>query len=179
MVEQDVIERVTEPTDWVSSLVVVEKSNGKLRVCLDPRNLNKEIKCPHYTMPTLEDAVSKMADAKFFSKLDARSGYWQIGLEEKCSYLTTFNTPFGRYRFKRLPFGIICAQDLFQRKMDKIFENTPGVTPLIDDVIIHSRTREEHDHNLRTALDKASASNLQLNPEKLVVGATQVEFLDT
>ena len=176
MVEQDVIERVTEPTDWVSSLVVVEKSNGKLRVCLDPRNLNKEIKRPHYTMPTLEDAVSKMAGAKFFSKLDARSGYWQIGLEEKCSYLTTFNTPFGRYRFKRLPFGIICAQDLFQRKMDEIFENTPGVTPLIDDVIIHGRTREEHDHNLRTALDKASASNLRLNPEKLVVGATQVEY---
>ena len=176
MVEQDVIERVTEPTDWVSSLVVVEKPNGKLRICLDPRNLNKEIKRPHYTMPTLEDAVSKMAGAKFFSKLDAQSGYWQIRLEEKSSYLTTFNSPFGRYRFKRLPFGIICAQDLFQRKMDELFEDMEGVTPLIDDVIIHGRTREEHDCNLRAALDKASENKLKLNSEKLTVGATQVEY---
>ena len=176
MVEQNVIERVTEPTDWVSSLVVVEKPNGKLRVCLDPRNLNKEIKRPHYTMPTLEDAVSKMAGAKFFSKLDARSGYWQIRLEEDSSLLTTFNTPFGRYKFKRLPFGVICAQDLFQQKMDEIFEDMTGVTPLIDDVIIHGRTREEHDYNLRAALDKASESNMKLNSEKLTVGATQVEY---
>ena len=73
IVEQDVIERVTEPTDWVSSLVVVEKSNGKLRVCLDPRNLNKEIKRPHYTMRTLEDAILKMAVKKCFSKPDVRS----------------------------------------------------------------------------------------------------------
>ena len=176
MQEQDVIVKVSEPTDWVSSLVVVEKPNGKLRVCLDPRNLNKAVKRPHYNMPTLEDAVAKMAGAKFFSKLDAQSGYWQIRLDEKSSYLTTFNTPFGRYRFKRLPFGVISAQDLFQQKMDEIFEDMQGVTPLIDDVIIHGTTQEEHDRNLKAALDKATDSTLRLNAEKLTVGAEEVEY---
>ena len=176
MQEGSVIEKVVEPTDWVNSLVVVEKPNGKLRVCLDPRNLNKAVKRPHYNMPTLEDAVAKMAGAKFFSKLDAQSGYWQIRLDEKSSYLTTFNTPFGRYRFKRLPFGIISAQDLFQQKMDEIFENMQGVTPLIDDVIIHGRTQEEHDQNLRAALDKATESKLRLNADKLTVGEKEVEY---
>ena len=176
MEEQDVIEKVTEPTDWVNSLVVVEKPNGKLRICLDPRNLNQAVKRPHYTMPTLEDAVSKMAGARYFSKLDAQSGYWQIKLEEKSSYYTTFNSPFGRYRFKRLPFGIISAQDLFQQKMDEMFEGMQGVTPLIDDVIIHGTTREEHDHNLKAALEKASMNKLKLNADKLSVGVNQVEY---
>ena len=176
MEEQDVIEKVTEPTDWVNSLVVVEKPNGKLRICLDPRNLNKAVKRPHYTMPTLDDAVSKMAGARYFSKLDAQSGYWQIKLEEKSSYYSTFNSPFGRYRFKRLPFGIISAQDLFQQKMDEMFEDMPGVTPLIDDVIIHGTTREEHDYNLKSALERASKSNLRLNSEKLEIGVKQVEY---
>ena len=176
MCEQNIIEKVTEPTDWVNSLVVVEKPNGKLRVCLDPRNLNKAIKRPHYSMPTLEDAVSKMADAKFFSKLDAQSGYWQIKLDEESSYLTTFNSPFGRYRFKRLPFGIISSQDLFQQKMDEIFEGLPGVTPPIDDVIIHGSTRKEHDDRLRAALDRSTEKQLRLNGEKLTVGATEVEY---
>ena len=176
MEKQEVIEKVTEPTDWVNSLVVVEKPNGKLRICLDPRNLNKAVRRPHYTMPTLDDAVSKMAGARYFSKLDARSGYWQIRLEEKSSYYTTFNSPFGRYRFKRLPFGIISAQDLFQQKMDELFEGMEGVTPLIDDVIIHGTTREEHDNHLRAALEKASEAKLKLNPDKLSIGVSQVEY---
>ena len=80
MEESKVIAKVTEPTDWVNSLVGVEKPNGKLRICLDPKDLNTAIKRPHYPMPTLEDALSKMTGAKFFSKLDSRSGYWQLKL---------------------------------------------------------------------------------------------------
>ena len=99
MEETGIIATVTEPTDWVNSLVVVENPNGKLRICLDPKDLNAAIKRPHYPMPTLEDALSKMTGAKFFSKLDARSEYWQLKLSPESSYLTTFNTPYGRYRF--------------------------------------------------------------------------------
>ena len=76
MEETGIITKVTEPTDWVNSLVVVEKPNRKLHICLDPKDLNAAIKRPHYPMPTLEDALSKMTDAKFFSKMDARSEYW-------------------------------------------------------------------------------------------------------
>ena len=110
MKEDKIITRVTEPTEWVNSLVVIEKPNRKLLFCLDPRDLNKAIKRPHYSMPTLEDALAKMTWAKYFRKLDGKSGYWQIKLSEQSSYLATFNTPFGRYRFLRLPFGIVSAQ---------------------------------------------------------------------
>ena len=151
MEENNIVEKVTSPTHWVNSLVVIQKPNGKLRFCLDQRDLNNAIMRPHYPMPTLEDALSKMAGVRFFSKLDAQSGYWQIRLTEDSSFLTTFNTPFGRYRFRRLPLGVVNAQDEFKRKMDKIFEWCPGVTPLVDDVIITGSTREEHDSNLRTA----------------------------
>ena len=144
-----VIDKVTTPTDWVNSLVVVEKENRKLRICLDPRDLNAAIKRPHYPMSTLEDALVMLTSAKYFSKLDASSGYRQLKLDDKSSYLTTFNTPFGRYRFKRLPFGLISAHDEFQRKMDEVFEGLPGVTPLVDDVLISGRTRQEHDRNLQ------------------------------
>lgn len=102
--ETGITTKVTEPIDWVNSLAVVENPNGKLRICLDPKDLNAAIKRPHYPMPTLEDALSKMTGAKFFSKLDARSGYWQLKLSPESSYLTTFNTAYVRYRFLRLPF---------------------------------------------------------------------------
>ena len=74
----DIIERVIEPTEWVNSLVVVQKPNGKLRVCLDPKDLNKAIKGHYHHIPTAEDILSRMAGATVFSKLDASSGYWQI-----------------------------------------------------------------------------------------------------
>ena len=176
MEDLNVIEQVTIPTDWVNSLVTVEKPNGDIRICLDPKDLNENIKRPHYSLPTLEDALAKMSGAQYFSKLDAKSGYWMLKLDEQSSYLTTFNTPFGRYRFKRLPFGLICAQDVFQRKMDEVFEDLNGVTPLIDDVIITGRTREEHDANLRAALTRATEKKLKLNPDKLTVGAQEVKF---
>ncbi|KAL8608308.1 hypothetical protein ACOMHN_042175 [Nucella lapillus] len=171
-----VITKVTEPTEWVNSLVIVEKSNGKLRICLDPKDLNTAIRRPHYPSSTLEDALAKLRGAKYFSKLDAQYGYWQLKLNEKSSYLTNFNTRFGRYRFQRLPFGIISAQDEFQRKMDEVFEGLPCVTPLVDDVIISGNTIEEHNANLRAALQRAEERNLKLNPEKLEVGKTEIKY---
>ena len=172
----NVIEKVNEPTDWVNSLVIAEKPNGKLRLCLDPKDLNEAIKRPHYSTRTLEEALAEMPNAKFFSKLDAKSGYWQLKLDERSSYLTTFNTPHGRYKFNRLPFGLVCAQDYFQMKMDQIFEGIEGVTPLVDDILISGSTREEHDLTLRKALDRAKQRNLKLNPDKLTVGVQQVEY---
>lgn len=76
MEDTEIITQVTEPSEWVNALVVVEKPRiGKPRVCLDPRNLNKAIKRPHYPVPTLEDITHKISGAKYFSVLDARSGY--------------------------------------------------------------------------------------------------------
>lgn len=155
MVRTDIIQKVTEPTDWVNALVVVEKpKTGKLRICLDPRPLNKAIQRPYYPLPTLEDITPRLAGAQYFSVLDARSGYWAIKLNRESSMLTTFNTVYGRYRFKRLPFGIVSAQDEFQRRMDEAYEGLPGVAAIVDDIIVYGCTKEEHDANLRAMLER-------------------------
>ena len=99
----NIIERVFEPTEWVNSLVVVQKPNGKVRICLDPKDLNRAIKRHYHHIPNAEDILSRMAGATVFGKLDASSGYWQIQLDEESSKLLTFNSPYGRYKFKRLP----------------------------------------------------------------------------
>ena len=102
-----VIEKVDQPTEWVNSVVVVEKPNSnKLRICLDPRPLNEAIQREHYKMPTIEEITTRVAGATVFSKLDANHGYWQVALDYDSQLLTTFNTEFGRYCYKRMPFGI-------------------------------------------------------------------------
>ena len=118
LVEQGIITKVDEPTDWVNSLVCVTKASGTLRLCLDPKDLDRAIKRPHHCTPTLDDVLPKLNGAKYFSIVDARSGYWNIELDHASSLYTTFNSPHGRYRFLRLPFGLICAQDIFQKKVD-------------------------------------------------------------
>ncbi len=134
--KQGIIARVDEPTDWVNSLVCVTKSNGALRLCLDPKDLNQAIKRPHHWTPTLDEGLPKLNGAKNFSIIDARSGYWNIQLDHKSSIYTTFNSPHGRYRFLRLPFGLICAQDIFQKKVYETFGDLPGVTSIADDIIV-------------------------------------------
>jgi hypothetical protein len=112
MEDAGVIVKQTEPTYWVNSMVTVIKPE-KIRVCIDPRDLNRAIKRGHYPMKTIEEVVAGMPEAKVFSMLDATSGYWQMKLNEQSSKLCTFNTPFGRYRFTRLPFGIKSAPEVF------------------------------------------------------------------
>ena len=112
MESQNIIAKVTKPTDWVNSLVIREKENGWLRLCLDPKDLNKVIKREHHPIPSLEEITPKLAGAKLLSKPDAHNGYWNVKLEEESSYLTTFNTPFGRYHFLRMLFGLQMSQDI-------------------------------------------------------------------
>ena len=134
MEELSVIKKVTEPTDWVSSLTFSRKANGKLRICLDPKDLNQASKRTYHKMPTLEEITHQFSGARVFSKLDARHGYWSIELDSESSYLTTFNSPFGRYRFQKLPFRLKVSQDIFQEKMDMILEQCPGTLGIADDV---------------------------------------------
>ncbi|XP_041867384.1 uncharacterized protein K02A2.6-like [Melanotaenia boesemani] len=177
MERDGIIAKVNEPTQWVNGLVVAEKPRtGKLRVCLDPRDLNKAIKRPHYPLPTLDDVTPKLAGAQYFSVLDARSGYWTIKLSHESSLLTTFNTTFGRYRFLRLPFGIISAQDIFQRKIDETYSGLNGVVAIVDDILVFGKTREEHDANLRAMLERTRERDVRLNPEKSVICATEVSY---
>lgn len=148
----------------------------KLRVCLDPRPLNKAKMRPHYPLPTLEDVTSKLAGAKYFSTLDASFGYWAIELSEESSMLTTFNTLFGRYRFLRLPFGIVSAQDEFQRRVDETYEGLRGVACIVDDIIVFGKTKQEHDTNLRAMLNRTRERGIRLNPDKCRFCVSEVSY---
>ena len=99
MESMDVIERVTEPTDWCSGMVVVPKANGKVRICVDLTKLNQSVQREWHILPSVEDTLAQLKDANIFTKLDANSGFWQIPLTKESSSLTTFITPFGHYWF--------------------------------------------------------------------------------
>ena len=136
-----VIRKAEGPTEWVSSLVVVEKPNGKVRLCLDPRDLNKAIQREHYPMKSVEEVAAELSDAKVFSVLDATSGFWHIKLDEKSSELLTFNTPFGRYQYLRMPFGINSAPEIFQKRMTQAFEDLSGVKTIAGDILVLGQKR--------------------------------------
>ncbi|XP_028408202.1 uncharacterized protein LOC114530780 [Dendronephthya gigantea] len=130
-----VIVRQEEATDWVNSMVVVQKPNGAVRLCIDPRDLNAAMKRSHHPK-TVDEVASRLEGANIFSILDAKNGFWQLKLDEESSLLCTFNTPIGRYRFTRLPFGVKCAPEIFQRTMDRMVEDLDGVEVIMDDVIV-------------------------------------------
>ena len=98
MIEKEIISRVEEPTRWVNSLVVETKPTGDIRVCLDPVDLNKAILREYYPVHVVDDIIPEMKDSDLFTKLDLKDGYWHVKLTEESSYLTTFFTPFGRFR---------------------------------------------------------------------------------
>ncbi|CAE1292604.1 unnamed protein product [Acanthosepion pharaonis] len=152
MESQGVIRRIEEPTNWVSSLTYVTKRDNTIRVCLDPRALNKALIRPYHQIPTVEELNHRFAGAKFFSKFDAKSGYWSIKLDRESQPLTTFQTPFGRYCFERLPFGLSVSQDIYQLEMDRILEKCTGACGIADDITIYGSTEHEHDKNLKRFL---------------------------
>jgi transposase InsO family protein len=170
------IERVEQPTEWVSSMVVAVR-NDKIRICIDPTDLNKVIKREHYPMRTIEDVVSDIPGATVFSVLDAKSGFMQIKLDAKSSLLTTFNTPIGRYRWLRLPFGVKCAPEAFQKVMDHMLEGIHGATAVMDDILIAGRDRQHHDSILKQVIERACAFNLKLNMAKCRIRQAAVPYV--
>ena len=169
-----VITRIEELTDWCAGMVVVPKQDGMVRICVDLTKLNVSVRRERHILPSVEQTLAQIGGAKFFSKLDANSGYWQIELDLESAKLTTFITPFGRFCFNRLPFGITSAPEHFQRRLTEILGDLKGVICLVDDVLITGRTQEEHDQRLMVCLQKAG---LTLGPEKCDINKPSVKFL--
>ena len=161
-----VLTLVSEPTDWVNSMVVAEKRNGDIRFCIDPNDLNKALKREHSQIPTKEKVLANMAGARYFSKMDAKSGFHQIRLDKKSSLMTTFNTPFGRYRYNRLPMGICSAPEVFQKAMSQHLEDLEGFAVIHDDIVVWAETEEEQDARLDATLRRLEDIGLGLNYEK-------------
>jgi len=177
MEQQQIICKRTEPTDWVSALLTVEKPNGQLRVCLDPRPLNKAIKREHFQIPTFDDVVSELNGKRMFTIIDMRESFWQVKLDEASSKLCTFSTPFGRYSYLRLPFGVSSAPEVFQRKNYELFGDIPNVHIVFDDIIIAAADDDEHDVALRELLDRARRYNVTFNRAKVQLKVPSVRYL--
>ena len=114
--------------------------------------------------PTMEELAHKLSGAQHFSKLNAKNGYWSILLDAESQLLTTFHSPFRRFCFRRMPFGLVMSLDVFMQRMDMILEKCPGTIGLIDDVI--GKTKEEHDRNLHNLMRIAQIEGLCFNSEK-------------
>ena len=128
-------------------------------------------------MPTTEQTLAKLSDAKIMSKLDANSGFWQRKLSENSKLVTTFITPWGRYCFTRLPFGISSAPEHFQKAMQRILEGLDGVECQVDDILVFGETQEQHDKRLIAVLERLADANATLNLEKSKLSTDKVEFL--
>ncbi len=172
-----VIKKVEEPTEWVNSMVCVKKQSGYLPVCMDPKDLNANIKREHYQIPTRDEITSEMAGAKFFIKLDASQGFWQMKLHEESTRYCTFNTPFGRCSFQRMPFGISSAPEVFHRTMEHITEGTEGVRVYVDNIILWGSTLEQHNEQLIRVLQRIQRYGLKLNRAKCQFGVNEIIFL--
>ena len=168
---------IIKPVTWVNSMVVNEKRSGKLRICIDPRDLNKALLREHCQSPTQEEITSRLAGAKYFSKLDATSGFWQMPLDEDSSYLTTFNTLFRRYHFTVVHFSVTFAQEVFHRTVHEQFCDLPGCETDIDDILTWGRTIEEHDRNLERVLNRVAEINMTLGRDKCQFCQTEVTYL--
>lgn len=180
--DRGVLIPITEPTPWVSQMAIARKANGKLRLCIDPQALNTALMREHYRLPVLDDILPQLSKARTFTKLDVKEAFWHVKLDEESSRLTTMITPFGRYRWARLPFGLKVSSEIFQRKLDEVFGNMTGVFSVVDDIIIagcgENDVEAEQDHalKLRKVLERCEERHIILNKEKQEIGLKEISF---
>ena len=181
------LEEVKEHTDWVNSYVIVEKDTGshhspnhtikkKLRIWLDPRDLNEALERESYHKCSVDEITAKLQGMTVFTIVDFKKGYWMVVLHPDSRKLTCMALPFGRFQWTQLPMGTVVAQDIFQSKLDSIFIGMEGVTGIVDDMVIADRDKMEHDRNFLAFMEKCMSSNLTLNLEKIQFKQSQVSF---
>ena len=173
MLQASVLKPVTKATPCINRFVLVESKdksrNHKLRICLDPTNLNKAIIREPYHFKTPEDIAHLIAGVCILAILDCCKGYWHQQLDEQSSYMTTINAEFGRYRYTVMSFGAKVAGDVFQHKLDECFGHIPNMIEIPDDIMVVGQqpNNKDHDQALTTLLETASQYNVRLNYEKL------------
>ena len=177
MEAQGVISKVQEPTPWCAGMAVVKKKSGGARICIDLKPLNKCVLRECHPLPRVDDTLAQLTGATTFSKLDANSGFWQMPLSDESKLLTTFITPFGRYCYNKLPFGITSATEHFQQRMNSLLLGLQGVLCVMDDIIVFGKNQQEHNGRLHAVLTRLSASGMILNSEKCEFSKNRLTFL--
>lgn len=173
---RDIIEKVEGPTSWCNNLVIVEKPDKSLRLCLDPQELNKNILRENFQIPSPEEIYNNLTGKAVFTVLDMKDGFFQILLDDE-QKVCTFGTPFGRYRFKRMPFGISSAPEVMQRINSTIFSDIQGVELYFDDLIVAGKDKHDHDRILNQVIDRARKYNVKFNSKKLQYRCDHVKYV--
>ena len=151
-------------------------TSKKLRICLDPRDLNEVLEREPYHTHSVDEITAKLQGMTVFTIVDFKKGYWMVVLHPESRKLTCMVLPFGRFQWTRLPMGTVVAQDIFQSKLDSIFIVIEGVTGIADDMVIAGRDKMAHDRNFLAFMEKYMSNNLTLNLEKIQFKQFQVSF---
>ena len=176
LVKEGIITEVHKHTECINSIVPVMKEDGSLRLCLDPNDLNKAIERNQWYTTTLDDILPELAQSKYFTIKDATSGFWHVPIELRSSLLTTFNTPWGKYRWLRMPFGLKVSGDIFQERLDRVLRLVPGVLGIADDIVIHGDIENTHNGTVLVLYETARLNNLSLNSKKMQFKSTNCKF---
>lgn len=177
MVEMGVIIKQEEPTPVVSNLIVVRKNN-KIRLCIDPTDVNKNILRRHYPLRTMEEIAARIRNAKWFIILDCKKVFWQVKVAKNSQKYLTFGTPWGRYSCLRLPFGLSSAPEVFQNMISTLLEGIDGTDVSMEDILIYADTLEKLNVITAKVVDQLRSAGLKLNPEKCLFAKKSVHYLD-
>ncbi len=177
MVAKKIIAVVDYPTPWVHPLVPVMKPDGTWRLCVDLSRMNKYIQRPYYPMVTPKDAVQLPITALIFATLDAKAGYWQIELDKASQDLTTFISPYGRYKFLRAPMGLASTQDEYCRRTDEIFTGLEQFRKVVDDLLIYGSSKQDLLNHVLQVLDRCRKNRITLNPKKFQFGLDTIDYV--
>ena len=169
---------VDKTSEWCNSFVLVPKANSKVRLCLDPAQLNQALIRPVHRGPTLNDILPRLNNIQYVSIIDENSSYHNLRLDKQLSYLITFSCLFGRYQYKCLPFGAALVDNMFQCKIDKIFNDMLNVFGIADDILVIGYNKNGADHNKAaySVLKQCQDVNLKLNKEKCHFRCTSIPF---
>ena len=169
--------RESRSSPYASPVVIVKKKDGSNRICVDFRKLNKLTDLDPEPMPTAAQLFHELSDDKFFSKIDLSKGYWQVSIPEEDVPKTAFVTPDGTYEFLRMPFGMKNSGATLKRGMKKLLKNMDGVVYYWDDILVHTKTWDEHLEVLRKLFQKLTEANLTARPSKCIMGTGNVDFI--
>ena len=175
MLASGIIRRSSSP--YASPITVVMKKDNTIRLCIDFRKLNSITVFDAEPIPTLEELLSKLKGAKYFTKCDLTKGYWQIPLAEDCKKYTAFQTSRGLMEFNYMPFGLSTAACTFQKAMIDTLGELDCVVSYFDDVLIFSKTWNEHMCHIKKVLKTLQDAGFTIKPSKTCVGCTEIDFL--
>ena len=184
-VEQEILRNEAEGgwkrvtySKWGTPLVPVAKADGSVRICGDFKvTVNSQLQVAQHPLPNIHDMLAALGNSKVFSKIDLRTAFQQLEMDEKSQEICTFSTHLGLFRPTRLPYGAASSPALWQQQMDKIFIGLPGVCVFVDDILIAAKDEIEHQERLVAVFERIKENGLRIRQDKCQFKVNAVEYL--